>query len=142
MPVVERGQADQVLLLKAIDVAAAWEEQAPTAPVGSAVALWGGTDAAGTRLVVVRAVTQSFGLIVLEWSGDLPAVHGELLVNSATPEVPVAFTYRAIDGIRVGVIAPPGVTQATLDVRRQARPRARSTQRGLRASGRVRPPGR
>ena len=46
------------------------------------VVLWGGTDAVGTKLVVTRVHALPFDLLILEWSGDAPRLHGEVLVRS------------------------------------------------------------
>jgi hypothetical protein len=69
------------------------------------VVLWGGSDAVGTRLVVMRVHGSPFDLLILEWSGDAPRLHGEVLVRSTSPQVPVAFAYRSTQATRIGVIA-------------------------------------
>ena len=112
-PNVERGKPDPTLVTEALQVAATWEKASPSV-AAHPVVLWGGTDAAGTRLVVLRVDTQVVDLIVLEWSGDAPGLHGELLIHSAAPEVPVAFSYRALDGVRIGVIGSYGAQRAVL----------------------------
>jgi hypothetical protein len=111
---VERGQADPVLLAEALQVASVWAQQDPSVAVRPVV-LWGGTDAAGTQLVVLRIKAQTVDVVILEWSGDAPGLHGEILTHATAPEVPVAFAYRAIDGTRIGVIGSPGATRAVLD---------------------------
>jgi hypothetical protein len=112
-PSVERGSPDPALVTEALQVAAAWEKPSPSI-AAHPVVLWGGTDAAGTRLVVLRVDTQVVDLIVLEWSGDAPGLHGEILIHSTAPEVPVAFAYRALDGTRIGVIGSHGAVRAVL----------------------------
>ncbi len=120
---VERGRPDPALLADALLVAQAW---APTDPSGavSPVALWGGTDAVGTRLVVVRVHGSPFDLLILEWSGDLPGLHGEVLVRSTAPEVPVAFAYRSAGETRIGVIATDDVKAIALSFGGQQSPTA------------------
>lgn len=112
-PSVERGVPDPTLVTEALQVAATWEKPSPSI-AAHPVVLWGGTDAAGTRLVVLRVDTQVVDLIVLEWSGDAPGLHGEILIHSTAPEVPVAFAYRALDGTRIGVIGSHGAVRAVL----------------------------
>ena len=106
---VERGRPDPALLVDALLVAQAWAPSEPSAAGGPIavppVVLWGGTDTVGTRLVVARVHGNPFDLLVLEWSGDAPGLHGELLVRSPSPEVPVAFAYRSAHAPRIGVIA-------------------------------------
>lgn len=111
---VERGQADPVLLAEALHVASVWAAQDRSVAV-QPVVLWGGLDAAGTQLVVLRIKAQTVDVVILEWSGDAPGLHGEILTHSTSPEVPIAFAYRAVDGTRIGVIASPGATRAVLD---------------------------
>ncbi len=100
-------------MTEALQVAATWEKSSP-AVNAHPVVLWGGTDAAGTKVVVLRVDTQIVDLIVLEWSGDAPGLHGEILIHSTAPEVPVAFAYRALDGTRIGVIGSHGAVRAVL----------------------------
>jgi hypothetical protein len=64
---------------------------------------------------VLRVKTTVVDLIVLEWSGDAPGLHGETLIHSTAPEFPVAFSYRALDGTRIGVIGSASATRAVLD---------------------------
>jgi hypothetical protein len=112
-PSVERGKPDPTLVTEALQVAATWEKSSP-AVNAHPVVVWGGTDAAGTKLVVLRVDTQVVDLIVLEWSGDAPGLHGEILIHSTAPEVPVAFAYRALDGTRIGIIGSHGAVRAVL----------------------------
>jgi hypothetical protein len=112
-PSVERGHPDPTLVTEALQVAATWEKPSPSI-AARPVVLWGGTDTAGTHVVVVRVKTQVVDLIVLEWSGDAPGLHGEILIHSTAPEVPVAFAYRALDGTRIGVVGSPGAVRAVL----------------------------
>jgi hypothetical protein len=114
-PTVERGQADPTLVAEAVQVAEEWASTSAAAGTGRQVVVWGGSDAAGTRLVVLRIKAGVVDLIVLEWSGDAPGLHGEILIHSTAPEVPVAFSYRALDGVRIGVIASAGAKRAVLD---------------------------
>jgi hypothetical protein len=106
---VERGRPDPALLADALLVAQAWAPTDPSAagaPVAvPPVVLWGGTDSVGTKLVVARVHANLFDLLILEWSGDAPRLHGEVLVRSTSPEVPVAFAYRSAQVTRIGVIA-------------------------------------
>jgi hypothetical protein len=112
-PSVERGHPDPTLVTEALQVAATWEKSSPVVNAHPVV-VWGGTDAAGTSLVVLRVDTQVVDLIVLEWSGDAPGLHGEILIHATAPEVPVAFAYRALDGTRIGVIGSHGAVRAVL----------------------------
>jgi hypothetical protein len=112
-PGVERGKPDPTLVTEALQDAAAWEKSSPSVPAHPVV-VWGGTDAAGTKLVALRVKTQVVDLIVLEWSGDAPGLHGEILIHSTAPDVPVAFAYRALDGTRIGVVGSAGAKRAVL----------------------------
>lgn len=112
---VDRGQADPVLLAEALQVADVWTQPGGSAAGAQPVVVWGGTDAAGTRIVVLRVKTTVVDLMILEWSGDAPGLHGEILIHSTAPEYPVAFSYRALDGTRIGVIGSSSATRAVLD---------------------------
>ncbi len=112
-PSVERGKPDPTLVTEALQDAAIWERSSPSVPA-QPVVVWGGTDAAGTHVVVLRVKTQVVDLIVLEWNGDAPGLHGEILIHSTSPDVPVAFAYHALDGIRIGVVGSPGAKRAVL----------------------------
>jgi hypothetical protein len=112
-PGVERGKPDPTLVTEALQDASAWETSSPSVPAHPVV-VWGGTDAAGTKLVALRVKTQVVDLIVLEWSGDAPGLHGEILIHSTAPDVPVAFAYRALDGTRIGVVGSAGAKRAVL----------------------------
>lgn len=120
---VERGQADPILLAEALQVAALWAHPSASAAVHPVV-LWGGTDAVGTKLLVLRVKTQVFDLEILEWSGDAPGLHGEYLVDSASPDVPVAFAYRSGGRARIGVLAPTGAATAALELLGRESPQA------------------
>ncbi|HTC69743.1 MAG TPA: hypothetical protein VK662_09260, partial [Acidothermaceae bacterium] len=113
-PSVERGKPDPTLVTEALQVAAAWETTSVPPGTGHPVVVWGGTDATGTRLVVLRVKTGVVDLMVLEWSGDAPGLHGEILIHATAPEVPIAFSYRALDGVRIGVVGSPDAKRATL----------------------------
>jgi hypothetical protein len=112
-PPVERGQPDPALVADALTYAAAWEGSNPIV-AARPVVLWAGADAAGTKVVVLRVKTKAFDLMVVEWSGAAPGDHAEYLVDSAAPDVPVAFAYRAVDGTRLGVIASPRAAKVEL----------------------------
>jgi hypothetical protein len=114
-PSVERGKPDPTLLTEALQVGAAWETTSVPSGTGHPVVVWGGTDATGTRLVVLRVKAGVVDLIVLEWSGDAPGLHGEILIHATAPEVPVAFSYRAVGGVRIGVVGSPGAKRAVLE---------------------------
>ena len=118
---VERGRPDPGLLSEALLVTRAWEGSDPTA-AGTPVVLWGGTDAVGTKLVVTRVRANHSDLLILEWSGDAPGLHGELLVNSTSPETPVAFAYRSTRGTRIGVIATSDYKAAALQFKGRQSP--------------------
>ena len=104
-PPIERGHADQTLLTEALRDAAVWEGSNPVV-AARPVVVWAGADDAGTKLVVLRVKTKAYDVLVVEWSGAAPGDHAEYLVDPAAPDVPIAFAYRALDGTRVGVIAP------------------------------------
>jgi hypothetical protein len=113
-PAVDSGKPDPTLVTRALEDAAVWEKSNPSVPAHPVV-VWGGNDAAGTHLVVLRIKTGVVDLVILEWSGDAPGLHGELLMHASAPNVPLAFAYRALDGTRIGVIGSPGATRAVLD---------------------------
>ena len=110
---IERGVPDPALLADALLVAQAWQHPGPELSPAPVV-LWGGTDSVGTKLVVARVHAIPFDLLVLEWSGDAPRLHGEVLVRSTSPEVPVAFAYRSAQGTRIGIISEPADKAAAL----------------------------
>jgi hypothetical protein len=115
---VERGRPDPALLANALLVAQAWAPTEPSAPGGHVavppVVLWGGTDAVGTKLVVTRVHGSPFDLLILEWSGDAPRLHGEVLVRSNSPEAPLAFAYRSAHATRIGIIGTADDKTVTL----------------------------
>ncbi len=110
---IERGLPDPALLADALLVAQAWQHPGP-ALSPAPVVLWGGTDTVGTKLVVARVHAIPYDLLVLEWSGDAPGLHGEVLVRSTSPDVPVAFAYRSPQGTRIGIISEPADKAAAL----------------------------
>ena len=111
---LERGRPDPALLADALLVAQAWAP--PDGAAASApVVLWGGTDTVGTKLVVARVRGLPYDLLILEWSGDAPRLHGEVLVRSTSPEVPVAFAYRSSQGTRIGIISEEADKAAALE---------------------------
>jgi hypothetical protein len=112
-PAVERGHPDPTLLADSLQDAAAWEGSNPTVPADPVV-LWAGADAAGTKVVVLRANTAKFDVVIVEWSDATPGDHGEYLVDTTAPNEPIAFAYRALDGTRVGVVGPSGAAKAAL----------------------------
>ncbi|HEY3926189.1 MAG TPA: hypothetical protein VGL75_16630 [Acidothermaceae bacterium] len=111
-PAIVQGHPDSTLLADALTEAAAWEGSNPIV-AARPVVLWAGTDVAGTKLVVLRVKTKAYDLLIVEWSGAAPGDHAEYLVDSAAPDVPVAFAYRAVDGTRLGVISAAGTTGAS-----------------------------
>jgi hypothetical protein len=113
-PSVDSGKPDPTLVTQALEDAATWEKSNPSVPAHPVV-VWGGNDAAGTRLVVLRIKTGVVDLVILEWSGDAPGLHGEILMHASSPNVPIAFAYRAIDGTRIGIIGSQGAARAVLD---------------------------
>ena len=112
-PPVERGHPDGTLLTEALGDAATWEGSNPIV-AARPVVLWAGTDAAGTKVVVLRVKTKAYDLMIVEWSASAPGDHAEYLVDPAAPDVPVAFAYRALDGTRLGVIASGGASKVEL----------------------------
>jgi hypothetical protein len=120
-PPVERGQADQTLLTEALRDAAVWEGSNPVV-AARPVVVWAGVDDAGTKLVVLRVKTKAYDVLVVEWSGAAPGDHAEYLVDPAAPDVPIAFAYRALDGTRVGVIAPGSSAMVILQAAAESGP--------------------
>ncbi len=112
-PPVENGHPDGTLLTEALQDAAVWEGSNPIV-AARPVVLWAGTDAAKTKVVVLRVKTKAYDLLLVEWSGGAPGDHAEYLVDSGAPDVPIAFAYRALDGTRLGVIASNGAASAEL----------------------------
>jgi hypothetical protein len=112
-PPVENGHPDGTLLTEALQDAAVWEGSNPIV-AARPVVLWAGTDAAGTKIVVLRVKTKAYDLMTVEWSGAAPGDHAEYLVDPGAPDVPVAFAYRALDGTRLGVIASKGAAKVEL----------------------------
>lgn len=112
-PPVELGHPDGTLLTEALQDAASWEGSNPVV-AARPVVLWAGSDAAKTKVVVLRVKTKAYDLLIVEWSGAAPGDHAEYLVDSAAPDLPVAFAYRALDGTRLGVIASAGAAKVEL----------------------------
>jgi len=112
-PPVENGHPDGTLLTEALQDAAVWEGSNPIV-AARPVVLWAGTDAAGTKVVVLRVKTKAYDLMIVEWSGGAPGDHAEYLVDPGAPDVPVAFAYRSLDGTRLGVIASNGAATVEL----------------------------
>ncbi len=80
-PPVERGHPDPTLVSEALQVAAAWESRARSV----ARTRWccgPAPTTAGTKLVVLRVKANLVDLLVLEWTGDAPGLHGEYLIRS------------------------------------------------------------
>jgi hypothetical protein len=123
---VERGTSDPGLLAAALVAADNWRRTGTIAPSAVLAALWGGTDALGTSLIVLRLRTGDpiDGLLV-EWSDATasgsarPALplnrpanrHYE--VGAGQPDFPLAFRYGSV---QVGVVVPAGIASAVLVV--------------------------
>ncbi len=112
-PPVELGHPDATLLTAALQDAAVWEGSNPIV-AARPVVLWAGTDAAKTKVVVLRVKTKAYDVMIVEWSGAAPGDHAEYLVDPGAPDVPIAFAYRALDGTRLGVIASNGAKKVEL----------------------------
>jgi hypothetical protein len=110
------GRPDPQVLADALAIANVWHAtDAPTEPLQLKV-LWGGSDVAGTDVVVVRMKIHFWDLLLVEWSNDAPGQHAEYLLEPARADVPLAFAYRALDGTRIGVLGGDGATSAALVV--------------------------
>jgi hypothetical protein len=127
---VVRGTSDPGLLAAALVAADNWRRAGTIAASSVPVALWGGTDALGTSMVVVRLRTgdPNDGLLV-EWSDATatgsarPAVppnrtldrplNRHYGVGHGQPDFPLAFRYGSA---QVGVVVPAGIATAVLVV--------------------------
>ena len=112
-PPVERGHPDPTLQTEALWDAAVWEGSNPVV-AARPVVVWAGADDGGTKVLVLRVKTKAYDVLVVEWSGAAPGDHAEYLVDPAAPDVPIAFAYRALDGTRIGVIAPTSAAMVIL----------------------------
>ena len=123
---VERGTSDPGLLAAAMVAADNWWRSGTISASSTPIALWGGTDALGTNLIVVRLKTDDAtdGLVV-EWSTatatrsispapplDRP-LNRHYKIGQGQPDFPLAFRYGSA---QVGVVVPAGIATAVLVV--------------------------
>jgi hypothetical protein len=138
---VERGTADPGLLAAALVAADTWRRAGTIAPSSVPVALWGGTDALGTDLIVVRLKTgDSIDGLLVEWS-DATAIgsarpalplnrpaNRHYGVGKGQPDFPLAFRYGSV---QVGVVVPAGIATAVLVVNGDEAPPVRVDAEGF-----------
>lgn len=121
---VQRGTSDPGLLAAALVAADNWRRTGTIAPSSVPVALWGGKDALGTGLTVVRLKTgDSIDGLLVEWSdatasgsdGPTPPLNRPANrhygVGAGQPDFPLAFRYGSV---QVGVVVPAGIKSAVL----------------------------
>lgn len=138
---VARGTSDPGLLAAALVAADNWRRAGTIAPSSVPVALWGGTDALGTGLIVVRLKTgTSIDGLLVEWSdasatgSARPALplnrpaNGHYDVGAGQPDFPLAFRYGSV---QVGVVVPAGITSAVLVVNGDEAPPVRVDANGF-----------
>jgi hypothetical protein len=114
----DRGSPDPQLVAKAIEVERQWIITGALDASGEPVVLWGGRDAFGADLVVLRVKTLHLtDLVVVVWSTPF-AGDGEYLLAPDTPDFPIGFEYpdATTTAGRIGVVAPPGAARAQLVV--------------------------
>jgi hypothetical protein len=123
---VERGTSDPGLLAAALVASDNWRRTGTLSPAAVPVALWGGADALGTDLIVVRLRTgDAIDGLLVEWSDATasgsarPALplnrpaNRHYGVGADQPDFPLAFRYGSV---QVGVVVPAGIATAVLVV--------------------------
>jgi hypothetical protein len=112
----ERGNpAPQVLAQAANDAALMAREDGPANYVQMKV-LWGGTDQAANRIVVVRMKVELSDVLLVssEDRTGVPRQETEDIADPSTPDAPMAFSYAGSGDPRVGVLGAPGDSAAAL----------------------------
>lgn len=108
---VERGTPDPRVLARALQTEEDWARTGELGTAGQAVVLWGGADAAGEQLVVLRVRTLHLAdLLIVAW----PDGDGEYLLRPDAPDFPIGFAYPTEKGARVGVLTALGIASARL----------------------------
>ncbi len=78
--------------------------------------LWGGTDQAANRIVVVRMKMELSDVLSVNWEdrAGVPRQETEPIADPSTPDAPLAFSYAGSGDPRVGVLGASGDSKAAL----------------------------
>jgi hypothetical protein len=120
----ERGQPDPRVLGQAVYNAGLWAMQDGAANRVQMKVLWGGTDQASNRVVVVRMKMELSDMLLVTWDDPTNLSHQktEAIADPSVPDAPVAFEYGGFDGPLVAVLGAPGDSSAELTFRGSAVP--------------------
>jgi hypothetical protein len=112
----ERGHPDPQVLAQAAYDAGVWAVQDGMANRVQMKVLWGGTDQAGNRIVVVRMKMELSDMLLVTWDDEsnVPRQETADIADPSTPDAPLAFSYVGSDGPRVAVLGAPGDRTAEL----------------------------
>jgi hypothetical protein len=121
---VERGQPDPRVLGQAVYNAGLWAMQDGAANRVQMKVLWGGTDQASNRVVVVRMKMELSDMLLVTWDDPTNLSHQktEAIADPSVPDAPVAFEYGGFDGPLVAVLGGPGDSSAELTFKGSAVP--------------------
>jgi hypothetical protein len=115
----ERGQPDPQVLAQAAYDAGVWAMQDGAANRVQMKVLWGGTDQAGNRMVVVRMKMELSDMLLVTWDDEsnVPRQETEDIAEPSMPDAPLAFSYVGSGDPRVAVLGAPGDRSAALSFR-------------------------
>ena len=112
----ERGTADPQVLAQAANDAGLMARQDGPANYVQMKVLWGGTDQAANRIVVVRMKMELSDVLLVSWEDrtGVPRQETEAIPDPSTPDAPLAFSYAGSGDPRVAVLGAPGDSFAAL----------------------------
>ena len=112
----ERGNPDPDVLTQAANDAGLMARQDGPANYVQMKVLWGGTDQAANRIVVVRMKMELSDVLLVSWEDrtGVPRQETEAIADPSTPDAPLAFSYAGSGDPRVAVLGAPGDSAAAL----------------------------
>ncbi len=112
----ERGSPDPQVLAQAANDAGLMARQDGPANYVQMKVLWGGTDQAANRIVVVRMKMELSDVLLVSWEdrAGVPRQETEAIADPSTPDAPLAFSYAGSGSPRVAVLGAPGDSSAAL----------------------------
>ncbi|HWF40616.1 MAG TPA: hypothetical protein VN683_00905 [Acidothermaceae bacterium] len=112
----ERGDPDPQVLAQAANDAGLMARQDGPANYVQMKVLWGGTDQAANRIVIVRMKMELSDVLLVSWEDrtGVPRQETEAIADPSTPDAPLAFSYAGSGDPRVAVLGAPGDSSAAL----------------------------
>ena len=112
----ERGHPDPQVLAQAANDAGLMAMQDGAASRVQMKVLWGGTDQAANRIVVVRMKMELSDVLLVSWEDrtGVPRQETQAIADPSMPDAPLAFSYVGSGDPRVAVLGAPGDSSAAL----------------------------